>query len=482
MLPACVLSWPFYGLTSIIALYWYFTRNFNYFKKRGIIGPRPVPVLGNLWDVIFVSNPELEVQRFKKYGKIYGVFEGQKPILRIGEPAIVKEIIVKEFNTFQTRRDTSNAKHPIVDLIVTLRGDEWRRMRSTGSPTTSVQLRTMYPLVSQSANEFVNALAKRVTPDGDNTLDMKAWFECYAMDVLAVCIFGAKTGAYTDPNDPFVVNARKIFRPPGWKIVATLVVPTFLLDMFNIKTETDDTATNFFYKITLKLLREKEERSRADNPGQKMLSENELISQLFASMNGGFEAASSIMAFCAHELALHQDLQERLYREVLALPPLDAAGEPDYEPILKLPYLDAVVAETMRLHSPALRPSRIATKDFRLTDTDITVEKGLMVEISAYGMHRSDEFFPRAEQFIPDRFLPENRSQVVPYSYTPYGGGPRGCIGQRFSQMVMKMAIAYLVRRFQFRLCGKTQVPVPLRKYIRFTSADAAYLALDPRP
>ncbi|CAG2117969.1 unnamed protein product, partial [Medioppia subpectinata] len=66
----------------------------------------------------FTSMPELELQRYKKYGKIYGVFEGNKPILRIGDPELVKQIMVKDFHVYQTRRAGSNARHPVADLII----------------------------------------------------------------------------------------------------------------------------------------------------------------------------------------------------------------------------------------------------------------------------------------------------------------------------------------------------------------------------
>ncbi|CAG2106565.1 unnamed protein product [Medioppia subpectinata] len=556
MLSIFANSWHIFSpILIIFGLYWYFTRNFDFFTKQGITGPKPWVGIGNLWELFFTSMPELELERYKKFGKIYGVFEGNKPILRIGDPELVKKVLVKEFNVYQTRRETSNAKHPVIDLIISqASGDDWRRMRSTATPTfSSAKLRKVFKLLDQSMNGFVEALKTKAVPQ--RVVDMKWWFACYSMDVIANCIFGASTQAYTDPTDPIVVNARSLYRPKFWKIVVTLLFPTRLLNWLNIHSETNDQAIDYFVQITRKLLRLKEAEGREGaaknsqfndfvdilmrrnaidkvldgegdgheggeqededdgelNPlddgmaakivskpktttaapdvkvpspkpfdGRKPMTDDEIIAQVFSSLNGGFEATTNALAFCAHELALHPDVQERLYEEVndaLA----NTNGEITYETLGKLTYLDAVINESMRLHSAALRPTRVAAAEHTLGDTGITIRKGQTIELMVYAMHRSDEYWPRASRFDPERFMPENKANIIPYSYLPFGGGPRACIGQRFSLMVVKLAIARIVRQFKFAPCERTQVPVPLTKHLRFKAAQSIYLHIEAR-
>ncbi|CAG2115947.1 unnamed protein product, partial [Medioppia subpectinata] len=204
-------SWFMWSIVCLGLLYWfvkYFTRNFGFFTKQGIGGPRPLPGVGNLWEMYFTSMPDLELQRYKKYGKIYGVFEGNKPILRIGDPELVKQIMVKDFHVYQTRRPGSNARHPVTDLIISQsREDEWRRMRTMSTPSFSTaKLRRVCELMNRSLDQFVDAVRTKALPE--RVVDMKWWYACYAMDVIANCIFGATTQAYTDPNDPMVVNGR----------------------------------------------------------------------------------------------------------------------------------------------------------------------------------------------------------------------------------------------------------------------------------
>ncbi|CAG2113351.1 unnamed protein product [Medioppia subpectinata] len=533
-------SWFLWSIISLGLLYWYFTRNFGFFTKQGIRGPRPLPCIGNLWEMYFTSMPDLELQRYKKYGKIYGLFEGNKPILRIGDPELVKQIMVKDFHVYQTRRPGSNAKHPVADLIMSQsRDDEWRRMRTTATPSFSTaKLRRVCELMNRSLDQFVDAVRTKALPE--RVVDIKWWYACYSMDVIANCIFGATTQAYADPNDPMVVNGRAMFRPVYWRWLATMLFPTWLLNWLNIHSETNDKSIDYFCQFTRQLMRLKERegtegnREFSDfinlltkqnnmkrefdgsigNEGKQQLevdesdgelnpldantpaankyrttkqstlrpmTEDEVIAQVFSSLTGGFEAGNNALAFCTLELALHPDIQERVYDEVVSVTGESGDGRIDYETLARMTYLDAVVSETQRFHSAALRPTRVAAMDHTLGDTGIHVRKGQTIELMAYAMHRSDEYWPRADRFDPERFMPENRHLINQYAYIPFGAGPRACIGQRFSLMMIKLGVARMVRQFKFRPCERTRVPTPLVKNMRFKAAQEVYLSVETR-
>ncbi|CAG2113219.1 unnamed protein product [Medioppia subpectinata] len=248
----------------------YSTRNFDFFTKQGIGGPRPWPGVGNLWEMYFTSMPDLELKRYKKYGKLYGVFEGNKPILRIGDPELVKQIMVKDFHVFQTRRPDSNATHPVRDLVIPQsQGESWRRMRNTATISFSTaKLRRTATVINRSVDGFMAALRDKSLPN--RVVDMKYWYATYAMDVTANCIIGATTRAYTDPNDPIVVNARNTFKPTYWHYLASMLFSNWLLNVLNIHSERNDKSINFFCQFTRELVRlkEKEEREGSSMGGE----------------------------------------------------------------------------------------------------------------------------------------------------------------------------------------------------------------------
>ncbi|CAG2181459.1 unnamed protein product, partial [Oppiella nova] len=100
--------------------------------------------------------------------------------------------------------------------------------------------------------------------------------------------------------------------------------------------------------------------------------------------------------------------------------------------LTRLPYLDAVLSETLRLHTPAPKLTRIAAREYKLGDTGITIPKGMTVEVPVYAIHRSPKYYHNPDQFEPDRFFQEHKHNLIPYTYLPFGGGPRFCVGKRF--------------------------------------------------
>ncbi|CAG2162726.1 unnamed protein product [Oppiella nova] len=111
--------------------------------------------------------------------------------------------------------------------------------------------------------------------------------------------------------------------------------------------------------------------------------------------------------------------------------------------------MDAVIDETLRLFPPLLFLNRVATEDYELKSTCITIKKDHVVHIPTYAMHRDPEYFADPQVFRPERFLSENIAHN-PYTYIPWGAGPRNCLGTRLAQLEIKLALVNLVHRYVF--------------------------------
>lgn len=123
-----------------------------------------------------------------------------------------------------------------------------------------------------------------------------------------------------------------------------------------------------------------------------------------------------------YELAKDPTVQERLYEELCNV---KLESDDFYDTVMnKLPYLNAVVSETLRKYPPVNRLERRAgVSGYKLGG--VTLQKNQMVYVSQYAMQHDPELFPDPESFQPERFLPENKHLIVPYSYNPFGTGPR---------------------------------------------------------
>lgn len=88
------------------------------------------------------------------------------------------------------------------------------------------------------------------------------------------------------------------------------------------------------------------------------------------------------------------------------------------------------------------------------------IEKGCNVVIPMLGLHRDERYYKDPEKFDPERFSLVNRSNIEPYSYIPFGIGPRACIGSRLALLEMKIVLCLLLSKFTFTVVNKTPIPL----------------------
>ena len=88
-----------------------------------------------------------------------------------------------------------------------------------------------------------------------------------------------------------------------------------------------------------------------------------------------------------------------------------------------------ILKSVLRLYPPAIRVERRCGKDYKLPDHDYVVRKDDIVVIPAYAIHHDDDIYPNPEKFVPTRFSAQKKAERSPYTYMPFGIGPRNCIG-----------------------------------------------------
>ena len=155
------------------------------------------------------------------------------------------------------------------------------------------------------------------------------------------------------------------------------------------------------------------------------------------------------MAWALYLVSKHGEAAERIRRE----------GETTYgdrEPTAAdysaLAYTRAVIQETMRLYPPIWMLVRVAAKPDTIEGKDIRV--GDKVALFAYGAHHNAKFWENPEDFLPERWLGDAAKTRTPYTYLPFGGGKRACIGGAMSQVENTLALSILLRRFRPEYVG----------------------------
>lgn len=89
-----------------------------------------------------------------------------------------------------------------------------------------------------------------------------------------------------------------------------------------------------------------------------------------------------------------------------------------------------IFLETLRKYPPLPVLSRECTKAYKMPDSDLVIEKGTLVFVPILAIHNDPEYYPNPEKFEPDRFDSNNKTNIQPYAWLPFGEGPRICIGE----------------------------------------------------
>ncbi|KAG2339110.1 cytochrome P450 [Suillus weaverae] len=237
-----------------------------------------------------------------------------------------------------------------------------------------------------------------------------------------------------------------------------------------------------------------------DIPENQRISDEDVLAQVPTFLVAGHETTSTATTWALYALCLRPDIQTKLREELLTV----ETETPSMDELVALSYLDAVVRETLRLHAPVPSTVRIAMKDDILpVDTPFTdkygvvhdgikVSKGDPIFIPILAINRSEAIWGTdAQEFNPDRWasLPEVASQVpgVWGHLMTFLGGPRACIGYRFSLVEMKALLFTLVRAFEFELAvpasdvGKRSTIVQ-RPFLRSDPENKSQLPLLVKP
>ncbi len=182
-------------------------------------------------------------------------------------------------------------------------------------------------------------------------------------------------------------------------------------------------------------------------------SDKEIRDQAMTLMFAGHDTSTSTLTFMMHELARHPDVVARLQAEQDEV----LGGEPpDIDRLeRRMPYLDMVLDEVLRLYPPAWIGPRRAVRDFEFGGHHVS--RGSYVNYCSWASHRIPEVFPDPEAFIPERFTRERKAALPRGAYVPFGGGSRICIGKRFGQTEVKLVATMLLQHLRLdALPGRT--------------------------
>lgn len=240
-------------ITLVIALYYYLTANYNFWKSRNVIGPKPLPFFGTFKDVIF-SKYSIGSYLKNIYDEfpnepMIGIYTRNDPILVLNDMDLIKTILIKDFKSFIDRGTLVHEKHePLTAHLFNLEAKRWRPLRTKLTPVfTSGKLREMFYLLIECAKQLDIYLDQ---VDG-KCVDIREISAKFMTDTIGVCAFGLQANALMDEESTFRKMGKRIFST-SWKNIMKFRMRRFVPRLFDCIGGffVDNELTNFFLDIT----------------------------------------------------------------------------------------------------------------------------------------------------------------------------------------------------------------------------------------
>ncbi|XP_069022735.1 cytochrome P450 3A30-like [Embiotoca jacksoni] len=481
LLITCIILFVVHG-------YW----TYGIFEKLGIPGHKPYMYIGTIGrgnKIYYFDDNDCA----QKFGRVWGMYEFRKPALVVMDPDMLKTILVKESFTYFTNRRNLNLKGDLYDAVSFVEDDQWKRIRSILSPSfSSGRIKEMFSIMKHHSRKLTDNLQY------DEVIQIKDFFGPYSVDATVSIAIGVDMESKA--SSPIISHAAKLFRFPPLLFLVQAWVPVLvpLMELLHISFF-PKSSTDFIKKIVAKIREERNEsssqnskdvlqyliNSQTANEGKSQkkgnyhtytihaqhllkcnvflsvltgLTDHEILSQVGMFIFAGYDTSASTLTFLAYNLARNPEVMKRLQKEIDVTFP--NKGPVQYEDLMQMEYLDCVINESLRLYPVVARLERVAKESVKIKG--VSIPKGMLVIVPVYALHRDPELWPQPEEFRPERFSKENKQSIKPYTYMPFGAGPRNCLGMRLALVMIKLVLVEVLQNCSFSVCEETEVPLTM--------------------
>ncbi|CAD0199578.1 unnamed protein product [Chrysodeixis includens] len=474
-----ILEFFIFLLTTFVVYCVYsYKKLHKYFEKKDIKYVPGVPIFGNVLKTTFLKchfvDDMMKVYNAYPDERYVGFMEFTLPVILIRDPELIKSITIKDFDYFTDHREffTEESDPLFAGSLLLMKGNRWRDMRTTLSPAfTASKMKLMMPFILDNTNNILEYLDENQSRE----VNVDDFIRRYTNDVIASAGFGLQVNSLKEKDNEFYKLGSTIFEFTFWQRM--MFMYTSMFPELSRKTKArifPDETYSFFRNIVVSTMeyRKKEKVGRPDMiqllmETPKEWTPDEIIGQVFIFFAAGFETSASALVMTIHELAIHPDIQNKLFDEIKSF---SEKKELTFDNISELKYLDCVFNETLRKWSPAIILDRTCVKTYELPPPreggpPCVINPGEVVYNMVNCLHMDPKHFPDPEVYDPERFSDENKHNIKPFTFMPFGSGPRICIGMRFAMIELKVLMYHILLNYKIVKSEKTMDPIFLKPH-----------------
>ena len=413
-------------------------------------GPKNAPFVGNLPS--FRRNPVKFLTRMAAtYGDMAYYKLGPIDAYFFNHPDFVRDILVTRQGNFVKSRMLQRARVLLGEGLLTSEGQFHLRQRRMVQPAFHRDRLAGYAAIM---SEY--AARKREQWRAGETLDVADEMMRLTLAVVGTTLFSADVESEAGEIGSALTSVLKMFDMlmlPFSEYFEKLPFPA--IKRFE---KGRDTLDRIIYRmiaerracgedkgdlLSMLLMSQDEESTDAD----RTMSDKQVRDEALTLFLAGHETTANALTWTWYLVSQNPECEARLHREI---DEVLNGRTPGFDDFPNLRYTEMVVAESMRLYPPAWGIGRMALENFEIGGVEVPA-KSICI-MSPYVMHRSPAYYPDPERFDPERWTPAARQARPKFSYFPFGGGSRVCIGERFAWLEGVLILATFAQKWKLRL------------------------------
>lgn len=416
-------------------------------------GPVGWPLLGHSYH--FFREPIAFPRRIQAtYGDFVSLHISGQDALLVTDPDAIKHVLADNFERYEKGDLYRQELAFIEDGLIVSEGDRWHQQRQQLAPMFHPERIEIYrDTMAEAAHDAVESIPRNEPVAIDEVMQQ------LSLSIIAKAMLGVdirdETDAIRDGLEDVMNQARASSRLP---ISAPAWIPTpqnrryaKTLSTFDRIVQdiiaTRDTETPTVVSLLLAI--------QDDDPSA--ISDTEIRDQLLTLLLAGHDTTALGMTYTLHLLAANPASQERIHSD------LDT-GESNT--------LKNAISESLRLYPPSYTFLREATEPD--TVGGYSIDAGTLLILHPWLVHRDERNYRAPDSFMPSRWNDVPLRERHPFSYFPFSGGPRRCIGSQFANLEMRTVLTALLRAFRFEL--GTPPPIDLDPQITLRPAESVEL------
>jgi cytochrome P450 len=425
------------------------------------------PATPAIWQMFhWITNPFSFMRDCTRdYGDCFTVKLGEKfaPVVFFSHPQALQTILTSDDSkVFDAPGELNGLFEPFLGTqsVIGLSGDRHRRMRQLMMPPFHGERMRSY---GQLIGEITENVIRSWTVG--QSFEVRESMQAISMRVILGAVFGLAAGSryqqlekllgtmLDEMSNPLSVSLlylpilRQDFgslSPWGSFVRRRQQVDQLIYDEIAERRSQPDSARNDILTLLM---------SARDEAGETM-TDVELRDELMTLLVTGHETTATALTWALYWVQKFPKVRDRLLQELQELDdPNDANA------LLRLPYLNAVCSETLRIYPVGMLTfPRVVSKPVEVMGHSL--EPGTIVIGSIYLTHHREDLYPDSDQFRPERFL---ERQFSPFEHLPFGGGSRRCIGMAFALFEMKVVLSKILSHAELILANTNPVQ-PVRR------------------